>query len=193
MTSRRLIAVSGVLVAVLLWLVLFVWLPRLFTRPGTPAVATRPVTTAPEAAVRKIKARLFYVSDDGQRLTGVEREVPFAERPADQAREIIAAQLAVPEAPLVSAIPAGTTLRAIFLTADGQAFVDLSAQVSTAHPGGSLNELLTIYTVVHALALNLPAITSVQLLVEGKEVETLAGHVDIRRPLTRNLQFTIEN
>jgi spore germination protein GerM len=193
MTSRRLIAVGGVLVAILLWMVLFVWLPRWYSRPGTPAVATRPVPAPAEASVRKIKARLYYVADDGQRLMGVEREVPFAERPSDQAREIVMAQLAAPEAPLVSAVPAGTTLRALFLTADGQAFVDLSPQVSSAHPGGSLNELLTIYTIVHALALNMPAITSVQLLVEGREVETLAGHVDVRRPLSRNLQFTIEN
>ena len=192
-SSRRLIAVGGVLVALLLWLVLFVWLPRWYTRPGTPAVATRPVPATPEPSVRKIKARLYYVSDDGQRLTAVEREVPFAERPSDQAREIVTAQLAAAEAPLVSAIPAGTTLRALFLTADGQAFVDLSPEVSSAHPGGSRNELLTIYTIVHALALNMPAITAVQLLVEGKEVETLAGHIDVRRPLTRNLQFTIEN
>jgi hypothetical protein len=67
----------------------------------------------------------------------------------------------------------------------------VSPEIVTAHPGGSLNELLTIYTVVHALTLNLPAITSVQLLVNGKEVDTLAGHVDLRRPLAKNLQLTI--
>ena len=37
---------------------------------------------------RKIKAQLFYVSDDGMRLVGVERDVPYAEQPVDQAREI---------------------------------------------------------------------------------------------------------
>lgn len=192
MTSRRVIAVASALLALLLFLSLFVWLPRWYARPAAPA-ATTAAAPAPEQAVRKIKARLFYVSDDGQRLTGVEREVPFAERPADQAREIVTAQLSPPETPLVSAIPAGTKLRALFLTADGQAFVDLSPEIATAHPGGSLNELLTIYTIVHALAMNMPAITSVQLLVDGKEVETLAGHIDVRRPLTRNLQFTTDN
>lgn len=193
MTPRRLIVVGGLLAAVLFWLVLFVWLPRMYSRPAALATPTRAAAPAAEQPSRKIKARLFYVSDDGQRLTGVEREVPFAERPADQARAIINAQLTPPEAPLVSAIPAGTTLRAVFLTADGQAFLDLSPEITSAHPGGSLNEMLTIYTLVHALALNMPAVTSVQLLVGGKEVETLAGHVDIRRPLTRNLQFTMEN
>ena len=99
------------------------------------------------------------------------------------------AQLAPVTDPLVSAIPAGTMLRAIFLTPQGQAFVDLSADVSSAHPGGSLSELLTIYTIVDALTSNLPAITSVQLLVDGKEVDTLAGHIDLRHPLRRSLKW----
>ncbi len=59
----------------------------------------------------------------------------------------------------------------------------------TAHPGGSLDELLTIYTIVNALTMNLPAVTSVQVLVDGKEVDTLAGHVDLRRPLTKNVSW----
>ena len=35
--------------------------------------------------------------------------------------------------------------------------------------------------------LNLPAISSVQLLVDGRELDTLAGHVDLRRPLMKNV------
>ena len=37
----------------------------------------------------------------------------------------------------------------------------------------------------------MPAITAVQMLVDGKEVETLAGHVDLRRPLGRMPQLTM--
>jgi hypothetical protein len=29
----------------------------------------------------------------------------------------------------------------------------------------------------------------VQVLVDGKEVDTLAGHVDLRRPLAKNLSW----
>jgi hypothetical protein len=42
---------------------------------------------------------------------------------------------------------------------------------------------------VDVLTVNLPAISTVQLLIEGKEVETLAGHVDLRRPLMQNLAW----
>ena len=158
-----------------------------------PAAAAGPgaIPTGPdEPAVlgRKIKARLFYVSEDGTRLTGVEREVIYGDGPAAQAQLIINAQLAPVAAPLVSAVPPGTTLRALYLnTARGEAYVDLSREAVTAHTGGSLDELLTIYTIVNALTSNLPAVTSVQVLVDGKELDTLAGHVDLRKPLTKNL------
>jgi hypothetical protein len=197
-TLRRGLLTAGftVAAAMLGWL-MFAGLPRWYgpapAAPATPAAPPPSASTAdPAKPARKIKARLFYVDADGLRLTPIERDVTYAERPADQAREIISAQIEAVAEPLVSAIPAATKLRALFVTDKGEAFVDLSGEVQSAHPGGSLNELLTVYTIVDALTENLPAITAVQLLVDGKEVETLAGHVDLRRPLAKNLTWIDE-
>jgi germination protein M len=126
------------------------------------------------------------VSPDGERLVPTEEDVPFGEGTLDQARRIVEAQIAPAPPGLVSAIPPGTALRALYLTDRGDAFVDLSREVSAAHPGGSLNEILTVYSIVEALTANLPAVTGVQILVDGREVDTLAGHVDLRRPLAKN-------
>jgi len=160
-------------------------------RPGTGA--GKPVAPAapstPAAPGRKIKARLFYVADDGMRLTSVERDVAYGEGADEQAREIVAAQIAPVTSPMVSAIPSGTTVRAVFITKSGDAYVDLSRETRAAHPGGTVNELLTVYTIVNALTVNLPAVTAVQLLIDGKEVDTLSGHVDLRRPLAKNLTW----
>lgn len=192
MTARRTLLIAAVVaVGIAVGWLLFVGLPRWY---GQPAVATAPPapSTTPADDVRKIKVRLFYVAADGTRLVGVEHEVPFATEPAAQARNIVEAQIAAVQPPLVSAVPAGTTLRALFVTADGTAFVDLSPEIATAHPGGSINELLTVYALVQALTANLPAISAVQLLVDGHEVDTLAGHVDIRRPLPRDDSWVSE-
>jgi hypothetical protein len=156
------------------------YLPRWLAETGEPPVAAE--QPAPPSTP-KIKARLFYVSDDGLRLVGVEREVPFGEGTLMQARRIVEAQLERPAPPLASAIPDGTRLRAIFVDASGQAFVDLSAEVSSAHPGGALEESLTVYSIINAVTTNLPAVKAVQILVDGREVDSLAGHVDLRRPL----------
>jgi spore germination protein GerM len=158
---------------------------------GTAPVA--PAPSAPTASTattgRKITATLYFVSEDGLNLVAVQREVPFGESVLDQAREIVNAQLATAPQPLVSAIPPSTTLRALYLTDKGDAFVDLSIEAKTKHTGGALDELFTVYAIVNALTTNLPAVTRVQILVDGKEVDTLAGHVDLRHPLQKSLKW----
>jgi spore germination protein GerM len=188
MMPRRAASIAALVTAAagLAWL-LFAGLPRWYSAPAGGDALVSPGAEA--SSVRKIKARLFYVSDDGTKLTSVEHDVPYAEGTVPQAKAILTAQMAPAAEPLLSAVPPGTTLRALFVTAGGEAYVDLSRELAAAHPGGSLNELLTIYTLVDALTVNLPAITSVQLLVDGKEVDTIAGHVDVRRPLLKNLDW----
>ena len=178
---------AGVLAALLFLMIIA---PRwLATQPAGEATAG-PAAGAP--ATRKIHARLFYVAADGLRLAPVEQEIPFGEGTAEQARQIVEAQIGPAPAPYGSAIPSGTTLRALYLTERGEAHVDLSAEISTAHPGGTTNEILTVYAIVNALTVNLPAISGVQLLVNGQEVDTLAGHIDLRRPLQQDLRWVSE-
>lgn len=184
MTGPRALAIgaAAIATAAVAWL-LFVGLPRRYGRSTPPAP---PPPAAAATTGRKIKARLFYVSDDGRHLSGVERDVPYGDGSAAQAQEIVKAQLAPVAPPFVSAVPPGTTLRALYLTPNGEAYVDLSGAIVTGHSGGSLDELLTVYTIVNALTMNLPGVTAVQVLVDGKEVETLAGHINLRRPLAKN-------
>jgi hypothetical protein len=153
---------------------------------GQPQAA--PPATAPAAppTTAHITATLFYAGEDAQALMPVRREVPLADGVVAQGRQIIAAQLEPAPPPYLSVIPAGTTLRAFYMTDKGDAFVDLSSQISSRHPGGTLTELLTVYAIVNAVTANLPAVQRVQILVDGKEVDTIAGHVDVRRPLLRD-------
>ena len=109
--------------------------------------------------------------------------------PAEQARALVEAQLQPAPAPLAQSIAEGTRVRQIFVAEDGTAFVDLSKEAVTNHRGGSLDELFAVYAIVNAVTVNLPAIKSVQILIDGQEVDTLAGHVDLRHPLTRNLRW----
>jgi germination protein M len=161
---------------------------RASTDSRQPAAAGGAAASAP-ADARKITATLYFVSEDGMSLVGVHREVPFGEGVLEQARQIVIAQLGPAPAPLASAIPPGTKLRSFFVTERGDAFVDLSMESRTRHTGGALDELFTVYSIVNALTTNLPAVTRVQILVEGREVDTLAGHVDLRHPLQQNLKW----
>ena len=182
-----LIACAAVVFAV----ILFTGLSRLLSRPapGTaamdPVPAPAPPTSAP--AVPKIKATLYFASEDGLHLVPTEREVPLAEGAVAQARAILEAQLsAEAQTPLVSTIPKGAALRGIFVSQRNEVFVDLDPAIRTAHPGGSFQELMTVYTIVNVLLTNLPDLQEVQILIGGQEADTLAGHVDLRRPLRKN-------
>jgi spore germination protein GerM len=186
--GRALIVAAAVSVAAAAISVLIVAMPRRGAAPARNTTSPAP-STAVAASGRKIKARLYYVSEDGARLVGMERDVPFGEGVAQQAREIVNAQLASVADPIVSAIPPNTALRALFVTDRGEAYVDLTQPFAAAHTGGTTSELLSVYTIVNVLTANLPAITAVQLLIEGKEVDALAGHVDLRRPLAKNLAW----
>jgi len=183
MNRRLAIGVALAAVAIAAGWVLFVGLPRWYGPAPPPPMAS----PAPQEAERKITATLYYVTDDGAQLTGVQREGPFGEPAPDQARRIVEAQIAAPPAPLVSAVPDGTTLRSLYITDKGDAFVDLSGELRAKHTGGALDELLTVYTIVNVLTANLPAIQRVQILIDGKEVDTLAGHVDLRHPFQKQL------
>ena len=185
MTRRRYIQIGAAIVAV----ALMAWgasrvLERMVSpvpQQSTAAAAGSAVTSVPH-----IIATLYYANADGRSLAAIKREVPLADGVLAQGRQIIQSQLEAAPMPYVSVIPAGTTLRAFYVTDRGDAFVDLSPEVSTAHPGGSTTELLTVYALVNAVTTNLSSVQRVQILVGGKEADTLAGHVDLRRPFERD-------
>jgi len=186
-TRRTLLRVLMATVAVAgVWLLFFA-LPRWYG-PRAPDDAADAAKTA--EAVRRITATLFYVSSDGLNLVGVQREVPFGTTAAEQARRIVEEQIRKPPASHLTAIPVETTLRGLYVTTRGEAYVDLSKEVVAKHTGGSLDEVFAVYAIVNAITANLPAIERVQILVDGKEVDTLAGHIDLRRPLRKNLAWS---
>ena len=157
---------------------------------GRTSSPDAPVAPAPvPAPTAHITATLFYGSRDGLLLQPVRVEVPLADGPVAQGRQIVRALLQAPPAPYVPVIPAGTTLKAFYLTSGGDAFVDLSSEITTKHPGGTHAELLTVYAVVNTIATNLQGVQRVQLLVDGNEADSVAGHVDVRRPLERDMAY----
>ena len=176
------------LVAALACLAVLAWgVSRLLERlVGVQPSAPRQTSQAAPSSTPHITATLFYAATDDELLVPLRREVPLAEGLVAQGREILTAQLEAAPESYASAIPEGTTLRAFYVTENGDAFVDLSREVSSRHPGGSSLELLTVYALVNAVTANLPTIQRVQILIDGRQAETLAGHIDLRRPLERN-------
>ncbi len=109
------------------------------------------------------------------------RRQPDTQSPA---REVLTALLADPRS-LRSPVLAGVKLRAFFLDSAGTAFVDVVSQSSSGVKASAWEELLGIYSFVNTLTQNFEEIRQVRFLLEGREAQTLAGHIDLSRTYTR--------
>ena len=68
---------------------------------------------------------------------------------------------------------------------DGLAHANFSEEILRGEQGGSLHELLLVTSIVNTLT-EFSEITNVQLLVNGKKIDTISGHLDVLDPLQRN-------
>ena len=163
---------------------------RLARRTG-PVVRPResaPLNVAPRLtgppAAEKIRVTLFFPFKEDGLLRAEERDV---EKPADAAgfaRELVREEIAGPKDPtLVAALPDKFSLRNVFLPGNGQIVADFNVDPAWARSAGSDDELAVVGAIVDTLLQNLAQTDTVRILVNGNPVETLAGHVDISRPL----------
>jgi spore germination protein GerM len=88
---------------------------------------------------------------------------------------------------LLSPIPKGTRLLNLSIK-NNIAYVSFSKELKNNHPGGSIGEILTVYSIVNTIT-EFPDIKKVQILIDGAILETLVGHLDISEPLERDLSL----
>lgn len=156
-----------------------------------PAAAPAPAAPrSPEAeAQRRISVRLYFESADRFGLVPEDRSVPFSSDLSRQIRSVVEELVRGSTTGLLPPLNPGVKVLEVFVSARGVAYVNLSKEVSEGLTGGSRAELLTVYAVVNSITGNFPAIKRVQILVDGRPVPTLAGHVDLSRPLPPDMTF----
>ena len=164
------------------------WALTRLLAPEPSSAPTSTATAAPPVGTAHITATLFYGSPDGQRSCPCDA-TSAAGRRASSSRAgrfwMRSSQDAPPPYMSTSFRRARSCARSTSPSAATPSSIS-APKSSPAHPGGSLNELLTVYAIVNAVTANLPAVQRVQILVDGKEADTIAGHVDLRRPLARD-------
>lgn len=122
---------------------------------------------------------LYFVSDEDSFLHPEKRLIFDTEFVTDQAKQIIVELIKGPRTDLKRTIPEGTRLRELFLDNYGTAYIDFTSEISTNLRGGSETELLLIYSIVNTLTENFSQFKTVRFLVDGREIESLNGHIDM--------------
>ncbi len=136
------------------------------------------------------EATLYFADPRWTRLVSEVRRLPEG---LDTVASIDALVRALAEGPReggAPVLPATARLRGAYLGEEGLAIIDFEPDLDSFAPGGVSGELLTIFALVHTLSENVPDIRSVQILVNGEERSTLAGHVKISEPLAPDPQWT---
>jgi hypothetical protein len=169
-----------------------------------------PTSELPED-VELTEAVLYFAGSDG-RLYAESRELPVG-TPAERARLLVAGLLSGPEggasSGLRAPLPAGSHIEQVYLLGT-TAVLDLrppaprAANPDETPPAGpptpaearlrrlsygSMQELLAVYSLVNTVVLGVEGIDSVQLLWDGRQPETFAGHVDTTRPLSADPSY----
>jgi spore germination protein GerM len=136
---------------------------------------------------QKTAVHLYFSDNENQFLTAEARILMHSADPAHFAKNIVEALIKGPQQGLVRTIPVDTAIRAIYVTQEGICYVDLTSDIAEKHPGGIKSELLTIYSIVNSLILNVFEIEAVKMLIDGNESPTLAGHIDLQSPVKANM------
>jgi hypothetical protein len=158
--------------------------PGLGEAPSAAAASEEPDLENPEegepAAAGRIQVKLYVLGSSGRELATETEEILYSASLQQQAKEVMRLLLR-----RSGAIPRGVSLRELFITSQGVAYLDLSQELVSNHPGGSSAEELTIFSLSQTLIANFPAVKTVKILVEGREIQTLAGHLDLTIPYGR--------
>jgi spore germination protein GerM len=148
------------------------------------------IPPSPIMKEKNISVNLYFGDSNSDYLIPEPRRMVFQEGAIENnAKKIIEELIKGPKSNLIQTIPHSVTIRGIALQGNTRVVIDFSPELARNHPGGSLAEMQTIYSIVNSTLLAIPSLKEVQILVDGKSKETLKGHIDLRAPLKANLSL----
>lgn len=144
---------------------------------------------------------VLFPSASDEQLHAEKRTILWTASVEDRARQILSELVVGPQGGpqggseteggakdrLLPAMPSGVKLREFFLLGDGTGFADLSREILAVR--GAAGERIALQAIVLTLRVNCPEIRRVMVLVDGQDVESLAGHIDLRYPLEPDLSL----
>ncbi|MDU4961477.1 MAG: GerMN domain-containing protein [Sporomusaceae bacterium] len=158
---------------------------------AVPVLDTDPVRLAqetdkpkPAEAVKpqdSMRITVYRATKDAMNLVPEVHVVDKNDNPAKTAIGLLTAEPL--DKSLVRVVPYNTALLGLKIQ-NGVAYANFSQNIRR-FGGGSANEILLVAAIVNTLT-EFPEIKSVQILVEGKKVDSLGGHLDVSEPLSRS-------
>lgn len=142
-----------------------------------------PKQTAPEQKIQSAEVKVYYPDESGTKLVPVEKKIQFV----DEAEKYSAALTELMQKPkeknLTTVFPSHAKVKSV--TREGEtAVVNFDGSILKGFVGGSTGEEFLVNSVVDTLT-EFNEIKQVKFLIDGKEIETLSGHMDLSEPIKR--------
>lgn len=177
MIPRHLILGAVVMIILALGMSLYAWHMRGSVRQ-TESVSTQPV--APPVSGPTELVTLYVAYDDVGILRAQSTRIPLPTGRQERAEELLRTLLNIYlDKTSPHLLGTGSEIRDVYLVDPGLAVIDINAAFADGHRSGVLIEELTVASLVQTLSANIPGITRAKILVDGKERDTLAGHLDL--------------
>ena len=146
-----------------------------------PQVETPPPVIEPVEKTIEVKA--YFPDDAGINLVAVKRKITYINE-SDKYLDAVKLLMTKPnETDLTGIFPKGAKINSVKVV-NGTAYVDFDNGITKNFVGGSTGEEMLINSVVQTLT-EFKEVKQVRFLIDGQEIETLAGHMDLSTPLTR--------
>ena len=143
-----------------------------------PVVPNPPLPSGQETMI----VTVYNGTTDAKYLVAEPHVVRKDDHPAKTSMELLVA--GTKNVNLVSVIPTGTKLRNLSIK-DKIAYVDFNDKLIKNNTGGSASEILLVAAIINTLT-EFKEIQKVQIMVDGKKIDTISGHLDIGEPLSRS-------
>jgi hypothetical protein len=141
-----------------------------------------------KAPVSPDTARVFFTTD-GRYLSAEIFPLPLDLTPYQRVERLLNRLITGPASKYFEpTLPANVKILGIFME-ENEVTLDFSGDLKTNLQGGVTQELLTVYSIVNTVALNVEGIERVQILIDGKIAPLLTREIDLEKPLRSNLNL----
>jgi spore germination protein GerM len=131
------------------------------------------------AGEKEKEISLYFGSQDTDGFKAVKSRIYDTPRQVNQVKQALLLLLAGPGEAALRVIPEGTMLRDVYIDANDIVYADFSQEIGLNSPGGTTAEYLAVYSILKTIFNNFSWARGARILVDGKETETLTGHISL--------------
>jgi len=146
--------------------------------------SVKPLTKRRSILPERKEVLLYFSDGEEEYLVGEKRKILRKNAVQEEAKETIVELIKGPNGKLIRTLPPRTELLTLQISDTGVARVNFNPALSKDHPGGSSAEMMTVYSIVNSLSLNFPQIKRIQILIDGKPIPTIVGHLSLEQPVS---------